>query len=135
MINKILIILSLLMLLSCDFGNELKIYKDALHPEFKGQISSVEYWKGGLLVIHLKTSNTDESIAELTNDYDILQQIKSGYYFEKKPNSNKCLVKTNDSIFYFDCVFLKKLKTEIADSLLGVEQWDRDMVNKWMVIE
>jgi hypothetical protein len=135
MINKILIILSFLMLLSCDFGNELKIYKDALQPGFKGQISNIEYWKGGLLVIHLKAPDTNESIAELTNDYDILQQIKSGYYFEKKPNSNKCLVKTNDSIFYFDCVFLKKLKTEIADSLSVVEQWDRNIINKWMKIE
>ena len=118
-------------LISCDNRTALDIYKEQLNEQTQGKVRSTELWKGGLLVIHLRATDGSESIAEVNNDHDVLASIKKGDYFEKHPNSNKCLIRRNDSILFLDCIKLERLEKEVRNSLLPVEQWERQEINQW----
>jgi len=116
---------------SCDNRTALEIYKEELIiPEFEGIVDSTELWKGGGLVVSLKEKKETVGI---TNDNSILKEIKKGDFFKKLPNSNKCYIKRGDSIFYFDCVSLKRLDEKTKDSLREVKQWDRNKINHWVM--
>lgn len=114
----------------CDNRGAGKMYKeDFIVPSAEGIIDSTELWKGGLLVIYL---NKKDKIAQVTNDQVVLQEIKKEDFFKKLPNSNKCYVKRNDSVFYFDCINLKRLRKETMDSIGVVSQWERNKINHWV---
>jgi hypothetical protein len=115
---------------SCDNRNSGKMYKeDFIVPSAEGIIESIELWKGGLLVIYL---NKKDKMAQVTNDQEVLQEIKKEDFFKKLPNSNKCYIKRNDSIFYFDSINLKRLRKETLDSIGVVSQWERNKINRWI---
>ena len=115
---------------SCDNRSAGKMYKeDFIVPSAEGIIDSTELWKGGLLVIYL---NQKDKIVQVTNDQVVLEEIKKNDFLKKLPNSNKCYIERNDSIFYFDCIDLKRLRKETIDSIGAVNQWERNKINHWI---
>ncbi|MGI0108328.1 hypothetical protein [Salinimicrobium sp. WS361] len=118
---------------SCDDRTSAEIYKEEfIAPSKAGKVSSTELWKGGLLVIDLVKTDRSETTAQINNDQHVLNSIKKGDFFEKYPNSNKCLIRRNDSIMLFDCIKLEGLENKTRDSLLPVEQWERQKINQWI---
>jgi len=116
---------------SCDNRTASEVYReDIIAPQFEGIVDSTELWRGGLLVIYLK--NKDE-VAQINNDQSVLEEIRKGDFFKKMPHSNECYIRRGDSIFYFDCVNLKRLNEKTRDSLRGIKQWDRNKINHWLV--
>lgn len=55
--------------------------------------------------------------------------VRRGDYFIKFKDSNKCIIKRNDSIMYIDCIDFYPL--EIRDSLDEIQEWPRETVGKW----
>lgn len=118
---------------SCDNKTTDQIYRESfIIPQFEGIVNSTELWKGGLLVINLKNK---DKVAQINNDHSVLEEIKRGDFFKKLPNSNKCYIRRGDSIFYFDCVNLKRLNEKTRDSLRGIKQWDRNKINHWVLVK
>ncbi len=116
---------------SCDNRTVVEMYKEELiTPTFEGIVDSTELWKGGGLVVSLKGKKETVGI---TNDHSVLEEIRKGDFFKKLPNSNKCYIKRQDSIFYFDCVSLKRLNEKDRKGIGKIEQWDRNKINHWMV--
>ena len=114
----------------CDNRTAVEMYKEELiNPEFEGHVVSTELWKGGGLTISLEEK---KGIIGIINKHNVLNEISKGDFFIKKQNSNKCLIKRKDSVYYFDCLQLIRLKKKTRDSLGEVEQWDRNKINKWM---
>jgi len=61
--------------------------------------------------------------------------VKVGDYFEKKGNSNKCIIQRNYTIVLIDCYKLKVLDSILGDTLVrNIEKWDRKMINKWYLV-
>ncbi len=108
--------------------------KDELLPKnLEGFVKKTELWKGCYYDIDLKTKTGKIEKIRISNDCDILFQIKKGDYINKIINSNKCSITRNDSIIYIDCFDLKR-QTDKDKSLLTdlkIEQWDRAIINKW----
>ena len=104
------------------------IYKNENLPmEIKGKIINIEFYKGGNITLTIQEKRR-KNIAINPSLKDAMQ---IGDFFEKKKNSNKCIIKRNDSIYYFDCF---KIPQEIKDSLGEIQEWPRDIVGKWKLI-
>lgn len=113
----------------CDNRTAAEMYKEELIiPAFEGIVDSTELWKGGGLVVSLKEKKETVGI---TNNHSVLEEIRKGDFFKKTANSNKCSIKRGDSIFYFDCVNLKRLNQKTKDDLGEINQWDRNKINHW----
>ena len=127
-LKKINIFAFLILILSCDNRTNIKILRDEYLPRsIEGKIIEIELWRGSILSLTLKNSSTEKKIS-IHTDYEILMQIKSGDYFKKFANSNKCFIKRGDSIIYIDCT---QLSDEERDSLGNIQEWKPQEKNKW----
>lgn len=134
--KSIIIFLMLLFIISCKSRTEAEIYEESyLRPGTEGIVNRTELWKGGVLKIFIQNKSNKEEIVGVFNEYSILEQIQPKDYLKKIENSNKIFITRKDSILYFDSISLERLNKNAYDSLSNVEQWDRNIVNKWTVIE
>ena len=109
-------------------SNEMSLYKiyknENLPLEIEGKVIDIELYKGGNITLTLQ-SKKRKSIAINSKMKNV---IRLGDYFEK--HSNKCIIIRNDSIYHFDCF---NIPPEIRDSLDEIEEWPRDIVEKWQL--
>lgn len=127
---RIMIILLIVILSQgCQNRTMTEIYTEELiYPGFSGIVESTELWKGGGMKVFLKGQ---DKYVGISNKYFVLSKIKTSDTFVKKPNSNKCCIIRGDSVYYFDCLNLERLKADDRAKLLAIDQWDRQVINSW----
>ncbi|MBO0328935.1 hypothetical protein [[Muricauda] lutisoli] len=132
--RKHLWIISLVLFcLSCDNRTAAEMYNEEfIMPGAKGEVVRTELWKGGLLVIHIIDSDGSDSILQVFNRDEILDDIKPEDKIEKLPQSNKCILTRKDSIKLIDCIDLTGLRQDTREALESISQWNRKNINRWI---
>lgn len=132
--RKHLWIISLVLFyLACDNRTAAEMYNEEfIMPGAKGEVVRTELWKGGLLVVHIIDSNGSDSMLQVSNRAEILDDIKPEDEIEKLPQSNKCILTRKDSIKLIDCIDLTGLRQETRENLESIPQWERKNINRWI---
>ncbi len=111
--------------------SDVEFYSKEFFPiEIKGTITNVQFSKGGVTVLSIKDTTNNQKNISVDKSFRYNVNIKKWNYFEKISNSNKCIYMVGDSIYYFDCYDIPQ---EIMDSLKDIEEWPRDIVDKWQI--
>jgi len=114
-----------LLFFSCNQTSMLEIDKEYLASENKGEIREIEKWKGGG---HTLTIKNDKETSEIGVYKTVGEKSKKHDHFVKFKNSNKCLLKRNDSVICLDCIYIEK---EIRDSIGKIDEWKSFEKNIW----
>lgn len=124
------IIFSLSNLLSCNNLTLYDIYKNENLPaEIKGKVEYVELYKGGGITLIVSEDSGGKKQIALAREFR--EYVRKGDHIEKEKNTNKCIIKRNDSIIYLDC--FKEIPQEVRDSLGEIEEWPRDIEGQWQI--
>lgn len=110
---------------SCNNQSMIDVYRENLVLKIEGEVKDIELYKGGGILLSVNTSDKEDKIGLDNKNFT---SIKIGDYFIKHENSNKCLIRRNDSIIYLDCY---KIPKEIRDSLGLIKEWPRDKKGFW----
>lgn len=102
------------------------IYRENLVPKIEGEVKEIKLYKGGGVLLSLKTSDNDDVIG-LDNTF--FRGVQKGDYFIKNENSNECILRRNDSVIYLDCYYIPK---EIKDSLGEIKEWPEEIKGFWI---
>ena len=121
--------------LSCNKTMKDVYINEDLPFAIKGTVKKIDSFKGGNTTLGvLKFSNNSIDYIGLDERFR-MGRVKIGDYFEKKANSNKCLIQRKDSLILIDCYQLGILKYYLGDSTVNsIEKWDRNIVNHWQLI-
>ncbi|MEM0575816.1 hypothetical protein [Flavobacterium polysaccharolyticum] len=123
--RKTILLLFLVILQGCNNLTMVDVYRENLSDEADGSISEMVKAKGGNATLKIYKDGKFKSVGV---NAEIFYLVKIGDGFIKKKNSNKCLVKRNDSLICLDCYTLSK---EIKDSLGSVEEWSNEEKGFW----
>lgn len=110
---------------SCNSQTMVDVYRENLVSKIEGEVKEIELYKGGGIMLLVKTSEKDDAIG-LDNKF--FKHIKKGDYFIKNENSNECIVHRNDSIIYLDCF---DIPNTIRDSLGVIKEWPKKKKGYW----
>lgn len=112
---------------SCNQSTMLDIFRDENIPlEIHGKVTEIKKFRGGNVTLKIEeiTGGTDYiAVGNLVAEY-----IRKKDTFEKLPNSNKCLIKRNDSIIFLECFEIPK---DIEDQLGEIKEWEKIKTRKW----
>lgn len=123
------IFLLVIILSSCNQTTMFEIEKENLLDSGEGFIQEIEKFKGGGYLITIKKETKFKKFGV----YKTVGEVcKKNDYFIKFKNSNKCLLKRNDSLICVDCINIEK---ETRDSLNKIEEWKNFKKNKWQKIK
>ncbi|MCI5050843.1 MAG: hypothetical protein MRY57_00865 [Candidatus Pacebacteria bacterium] len=119
---------------SCAQQTRLELLEtEYIEPEVEGKVIDVEIWKGDILAITV--DKKEDNRIGVINYRKILDQIRPGQYFKKVGNSNKCYVRNNDSILYFDIINLDLIPLNLKDSLKHYARWPEEKLYKSFKID
>jgi hypothetical protein len=125
------IITFLILFLSCNSLTMKDVYEDENLPMMiNGTVENIEIYKVGNIT--LKVMSKSGKSNHIAVDTILKSIVRKNDYFEKKANSNKCLIRRNDSIIFIDCFDIPK---EIRDSLKTIEEWPKNLKGKWQNVK
>ncbi|NNT73250.1 hypothetical protein HKT18_13580 [Flavobacterium sp. IMCC34852] len=125
---KKIVLISLLCVLSCNQNTMIDEYMEYFPRKEEGFIKEIEKYKGGGYVLTIEKNKNIENISV----YETVGGIcKKNDYFIKLENSNKCLLKRNDSLICIDCL---NILEEERDSLGKINEWKSFEKNYWTKI-
>lgn len=106
-----------------------KYYQEVIAAQGEGEILRLNYSKGGDGTLILRRNRIKSTITVSGKNVHL---AKKGDYFVKIKDSNKCMVRRNDSIIYLDC--MNFYPPEIRDVLGEIQEWPRETIGKWELI-
>lgn len=106
-----------------------KYYQEVIAAQGEGEILRLNYSKGGDGTLILRRNRIKSTITVSGKNVHL---VKKGDYFVKIKDSNKCMVRRNDSIIYLDC--MNFYPPEIRDVLGEIQEWPRETIGKWELI-
>lgn len=101
-------------------------YQEVIDSHGKGKIIKLTFSKGGDGTLTLRNNRIKSEVLVSNKNVHL---VRKGDYFIKIKNSNKCMIKRNDSIIYIDCINF--YPPEIRDSFDEIQEWPRKIVGKW----
>lgn len=115
--------------LSCKNITMYDIFKNENLPfKVNGLVTNIALYKGGAITLTILEDSGQKKQIAVSREFREI--VKKGDWFEKEENTNKCIIKRNDSVIFLDCY--KEIPAELRDSI-EIEEWPREIVGKWQL--
>lgn len=111
--------------------------KKYIEPKITGKIIDRLMSKGnGLnILIHDKEKQENVSYSIIKENNKFYKNVKTGDFFIKIKNTNKCSIQRGDSILYFDCFDRWLLRKSIQNSMTANQFWKKEKKDYWVKIK
>lgn len=107
------------------------IYKKENLPfKVNGRVTDIELYKGGAVTLTIREESKNRKQIAVSSEFKNI--VKNGDWFEKEENTNKCLIKRNDSVIFLDCY--QEIPKELRDSF-KIKEWPENIKGKWLPLE
>ena len=100
----------------------------------KGKVLEITPYKGGNTTLEIESNSFLGEHIGLDKKYREIVCV--GDFFVKERNTNKCLIKRNDSIILLDCADREYLTSVLGSSATdSLEMWKPSYLNRWFTVD